>query len=53
MAEQSKYQRYEENQRGRGLVKVHMWVPAEDKQRALNYGGRLRKSFAKKQKGVK
>ena len=53
MPEQSKYQRYEQNQRDRGLVKIHMWVPADDKQRALNYGGRLRKAMAKKLKGGK
>lgn len=47
-AADTKFKRYDDNQRNRGMVKIHMWVPEDDRERALKYGGRLRKAYAKK-----
>ena len=34
--------RYAENQLADGMARVTMWVPKEDKEKALNYGRKLR-----------
>jgi hypothetical protein len=44
-----KYQRYEQNQRDRGLKKMHLWVPVGDEERVKKYAARLRKAHAKSQ----
>lgn len=36
--------RYEANQSKRGLTRVHVWIPKDDRARLLKYAERLRKN---------
>jgi hypothetical protein len=45
---ESKFTRYEDRQKAKGLMKVHPWIPIEDEIKVKAYCERLRKSHAKK-----
>jgi len=45
---ESKFSRYEDRQKAKGLVKVHPWIPEEDKVKHQAYCDRLRKAHSKK-----
>ncbi|MCK4705864.1 MAG: hypothetical protein KAT90_10305 [Gammaproteobacteria bacterium] len=44
----SKYKRYEDNQKARGFVKVHIWCPKGDQEAVKKYAEKKRKAHLKK-----